>query len=223
MEKSFWITMEDQVEVYVKKWFSAGKQPKAIVQIAHGMIEHIERYNDFASYLLEQGIFIYGNDHRGHGNTGEKQGIMGYFSDEDGFRHAAEDLYVITMEIKQDYPQVPVFLFGHSMGSFLVRHFLHKYSGSVQGAILSGTGFTPEWKLFAARLLANSLPPKEESKLINSLVFANYNKKIKGNKTKFDWLSGNEKLVDEYIEDHYTGFIPTARFFYDLMSGIKKI
>src|SRR5690625_338357 len=117
MKKSFWMTMEDHVEVYVKKWFTEGEKPKAIVQIAHGMVEHIERYNDFANYLLKQGIFVYGNDHRGHGYTGEKQGLLGYFSDEHGFERTAEDLYIITEEIKQEYPAVPIFLFGHSMGS----------------------------------------------------------------------------------------------------------
>ncbi|MFA1819154.1 lysophospholipase [Virgibacillus oceani] len=223
MDNSFWMMMEDHVAVYVKKWFTANIQPKAIVQIAHGMVEHIERYNDFANYLLEQNIFVYGNDHRGHGNTGEKQGLLGYFSDEDGFVRTAEDLYVITKEIRSSYPGVPVFLFGHSMGSFLIRYYLQRYSESADGAILSGTGYTPGWKLFAAQQLAKSLPSKEESKLMNSLVFASYNKKIKGNKTEFDWLSGDEKNVDTYMADRYTGFIPTARFFYDLMTGIRTI
>ncbi|WP_164219550.1 alpha/beta hydrolase [Virgibacillus sp. YIM 98842] len=223
MEKSFWITMDDGAEVYVKKWDTANKMPFAVVQIAHGMIEHIERYNDFANFLVKQGIVVYGNDHRGHGQTGEKQGLMGYFADKNGFQRTAEDLHVITKEIQSDYPNIPIFLFGHSMGSFLARHYVQKYGEDIKGAILSGTGYTPNWKLFLAGEIARKLPPKEESKLMNFLVFANYNKKIKGNKTAFDWLSQDEKTVGDYIEDRHTGFIPTALFFYDLMTGIKLI
>ncbi|GAB3801168.1 lysophospholipase [Virgibacillus kimchii] len=223
MQKSFWMTMDDEVEVYVKKWYTANRQPNAIVQIAHGMIEHIERYHDFADYLTKLGIFVYGNDHRGHGQTGQKQGVMGYFADEDGFDRTAEDLFVITKFIQREHPKVPIFLFGHSMGSFLIRLYLQSYSESVKAAILSGTGYTPEWKLFLARQLAETLPPKEESTLMNSLVFANYNKRINRNRTAFDWLSRNEKTVRHYIEDPLTGFVPTARFFRDLMIGIKWI
>lgn len=220
MKTSFWITMEDGVEVYIKKWYTADKQPNTIVQLAHGMIEHIERYNDFANFLLK---FVYGNDHRGHGQTGERQGLMGYLADNDGFQRTPEDLYVISGKIQSEYPGTPIILFGHSMGSFLVRHYIQNYSETVDGAILSGTGYTPGWKLFLARQIARTLPPKEESKLMNSLVFANYNKKIKGNKTAFDWLSRDEETIGKYIEDQHTGFIPTAHFFHDLMTGINLI
>ncbi|PAV28618.1 lysophospholipase [Virgibacillus profundi] len=220
MEKTFWMKMDDDVEIYVKKWFTSVEKPKAIVQLSHGMVEHINRYKEFAEHLLEKDIFVYGNDHRGHGNTGEKQGLLGYFAAEDGFTKTTEDLYAITKQIKLDHPHTPIFLMGHSMGSFMVRNYLQEYSGAIDGAILSGTGYFPKLKSLAGKKLAEILPPRKESKLMNSLAFGTYNKKIKQKNTGFDWLSGDEKAVQIYIDDPHTGFIPTSRFFYDLMSGL---
>lgn len=219
MEKTCWITMEDKVEVYLKKWYST-EQPKAIVQLAHGMVEHINRYHHFAQFLVNQGIFVYGNDHRGHGHTGEKQGLLGYFAEEDGFGKTVTDLHVITKKIKQDHPDTPLFLFGHSMGSFIARNYLQKYSGEIDGVILSGTGYFPPVKSMVGKRIAAILPPRKESKLMNSLSFGNYNRKIKNKTTSFDWLTGDDSAVQDYIADGHSGYIPTARFFYDLMTGL---
>lgn len=222
MEKSFWITMEDGVEVYVKKWYTAEK-PTAILQLSHGMVEHINRYKTFAQYLVDQGIFVYGHDHRGHGKTGDKQGLLGYFSAEDGFAKTVKDLHVITENIKQEHPNTPLFLFGHSMGSFIARNYIQRYSKAIDGIILSGTGYFPVVTSRVGKQVAAMLPPKEASGLMNSLAFGSYNKKIKDKSTKFDWLSRDKSAVDMYIADPYTGYIPTASFFYDLMSGLIKM
>ncbi|MEC5425346.1 alpha/beta hydrolase [Virgibacillus sp. C22-A2] len=223
MESTFWLKVEDDVEVYIKKWYSSIDKPKAVVQLSHGMAEHIQRYGEFANYLVKQDIFVYGNDHRGHGKTGEQQGLLGYFSQDNGFAKTTNDLHVITKRIKQDHPSTPIFLIGHSMGSFLARSYIQQYSELINGAILSGTGYFPLLKTKAGKYLAGMLPPKEESKLMNSLAFGNYNKKIKHKNTGFDWLSREEKAVQKYNDDPQTGFIPTARFFYDLMSGLGII
>ncbi|MCJ0932657.1 alpha/beta hydrolase [Virgibacillus halodenitrificans] len=223
MEQTFWVTMKDGVEVFVRKWYKSNTQPRAAIQLSHGMVEHIGRYHDFAEYLVNQGYVVYGNDHRGHGYTGEKQGRMGYFAEKNGFAKTADDLYQITEMIKDEFPSIPVFLFGHSMGSFLVRYYLQKYSEIISGVILLGTGYFPTAQSIAGKQLANLLPPKQESKLMNSLAFGTYNKKIKDQNTSFDWLSGDETAIQNYIDDPYTGFIPTARFFYDLMDGLIHI
>lgn len=163
MEKTAWITTEDHVDIYLKKWYSSEK-PKAIVQLSHGMVEHINRYNEFAQFLVEQGIFVYGNDHRGHGHTGEKQGLLGYFAEEDGFTKTVNDLQMISKKIKLDHPNTPLFLFGHSMGSFLARNYLQKFSEEIDGVILSGTGYFPTLTSHAGKRIAAILPAKEESK-----------------------------------------------------------
>src|SRR5699024_7717894 len=110
MEKEWWMQAEDDTAIYVKKWYKETQKPKAIIQIAHGMAEHIQRYRPFSNYLVEQNIFIYGNDHRGHGQTGEQQGLFGFFSVTDGFAKTTADLYEVTKQIKQDHPNTPLFL-----------------------------------------------------------------------------------------------------------------
>ena len=223
MEKEYWVSMSDHTEVFLKKWFNTDIKPKAIVQLSHGMVEHIQRYQDFAMFLLENNIFVYGNDHRGHGNTGERQGQLGYFATENGFAKTAHDLHEITKIIKADYPETPLFLFAHSMGSFLARHYIQNHSNDIDGLILSGTGFFPRITHLTAKTLASMLPAQKESNLMNTLAFGNYNRKIANRKTNFDWLTRDHGAVTKYMDDPYAGYIPTSRFFYDLMDGLGRI
>jgi len=224
---SDWIRMEDQIEVYVKKWEDENIVPHAIVQISHGMAEHIERYDEFATFLVSKGIFVYSNDHRGHGHTGERAGLHGYFSDKDGFERVVEDLFEINKVIQKEHSDIPIFLFGHSMGSFLARRFIQKYAGSIKGVIISGTGSSAGLlgkigKNIAKREIRKN-GAKAPSPLMNRLTFGNYNKNIDEPKTEFDWLSSDPHEVEKYMRDPYCGFVCTAGFFYDLISGMERI
>ncbi|MUV39126.1 Acylglycerol lipase [Lentibacillus sp. JNUCC-1] len=224
MEQTFWLTMEDETDIFIRKWAPDHSEiPRAIVQLSHGMVEHIGRYDAFARFLTSNGFIVYGNDHRGHGLTGEKQGLLGHFADEDGFVKTSDDLSVITEYIQEEHPNVPIFLFGHSMGSFLARHLIQTNSDAYKGVVLSGTGFHTETAARFAKNLAEVLPAKNESKLLNKLVFGSYNRKIPGNKTTFDWLSRDKTAVQAFIDDPLTGAIPTAKFFHDLMTGLEMI
>lgn len=211
--------MEDGVEVYLKKWYRPGK-PKAIVQLSHGMAEHINRYEAFAEFLVERDIFVYGHDHRGHGNTGERQGMLGYFAKTDGFTKTVDDLHEISKIAKQEHPHMPLLLLGHSMGSFIARVYLQQYSEVIDGVILTGTGYFPTLTSKAGQRMAAMLPRKEASGIMNTIAFGNYNKRIKHKNTPFDWLSRDTAAVEKYMADPYAGFTPTASFFYDLMSGL---
>lgn len=223
MKTTFWLKSDDQVEIYVEKWHNEDRQPKAIVQIAHGMVEHFQRYHDFAQYLVEKDIVVYGNDHRGHGKTGRKQGLLGYLAEEDGFDKTSNDLHQITNKIKEDYPETPIFLLGHSMGSFLSRHYIQQHSDAIDGVILSGTGFYPKATTAFGKALSSRLAPTEKSPLMNKLAFGAFNRKVKHPKTAFDWLSRDDSIVQAYLQDRFAGYIPTARFFYDLMTGLQYI
>ncbi|WP_339227404.1 alpha/beta hydrolase [Oceanobacillus sp. FSL K6-2867] len=223
MEHTFWLTMNDETAVYVKKWYTENQTPKAIIQLAHGMVEHIERYNEFATFLVEKGFAVYGNDHRGHGKTGERQGLQGYFADHDGFLKTADDLYAITQHIRLQYPHTPIFLFGHSMGSFLARNYLQNYSHLIDGVILSGTGYFSTGVSALGKILAKVLPPKKQSNLMNHLSFSRNNQKINDKKHGYEWLSRDEAIIQEYVKDPFSGFVPTGRFFYDLLSGILSM
>ncbi|WP_217588627.1 alpha/beta hydrolase [Lentibacillus saliphilus] len=224
MKHDFWLTMDDGTEIFVNKWLpNSSNKPSAVVQLAHGMVEHIGRYDAFANFLATHNIVVYGNDHRGHGQTGVRQGKLGYFADEDGFSKTSNDLYTITRLIKEQYPDIPLFLFGHSMGSFLVRHFIQKHSYLVDGVVLCGTGYHTESASHFAQKLALLLPPKKESTFLNQLVFGSYNRKIPDHQDDFDWLSRDPEAVQAYNDDPLTGFVPTAQFFYDLMTGLAFI
>ncbi|WP_010098430.1 alpha/beta hydrolase [Ornithinibacillus scapharcae] len=223
MKTTFWIDSVDGIQIYGEKWFNPEKQPKAIVQIAHGMVEHFQRYHGFAQYLVDQDLFVYGNDHRGHGKTGQKQGIMGYFSEENGFDKATDDLYTVTRKIQEEYPNTPIILLGHSMGSFLARNYIQKHSDLLKGVILSGTGFYAAHTTALGKSLATVLKPREKSPLMNKLAFGAFNRKIDSPKTPFDWLTRDDSIVTAYMQDRYAGYIPTARFFVDLMTGLQYI
>ncbi|WP_047980786.1 alpha/beta hydrolase [Ornithinibacillus contaminans] len=223
MKTTFWLKTIDNVEIYVEKWTDPDKQPKAILQLAHGMVEHIQRYHDFTQFLVEHDIFVYGNDHRGHGKTGQKQGLMGYLAEQDGFTKAMNDLYHITKVIQEEYPSIPIFLLGHSMGSFLARHYIQEHGEAINGVILSGTGYYPSLSTAFGKALSARLSPKKKSPMMNKLAFGAFNRKITNPKTPFDWLSHDESVVQAYMQDRFAGYIPTARFFYDLMCGLQFI
>ncbi|TXL64963.1 alpha/beta hydrolase [Cerasibacillus terrae] len=223
MKESFWLTVKDDVPLHVIKWFQKEQKPKAIIQLSHGMVEHIDRYDEFAKFLVSKQIYVYGNDHRGHGETGKNQGLLGYFSGSDGFRKVADDLYEVTKKIKKDYPHTPIILLGHSMGSFLARKYIQTYSEELDGVILSGTTYASLIETKLGKVLAAQARPKEKAELLNKLIFGTYNKGISKPNTEFDWLSRDTKSVQAYMDDPLCGFVPTGRFFYDLFTGLEMI
>lgn len=227
METAFIVQASDGIELSCMKWTDETRQPTMILQISHGMAEHIRRYDAFAQMLVGEGIFAYGNDHRGHGYTAKRTEDRGYFTDEDGFERVVEDLYLITQQIQKEYPNIPVVLFGHSMGSFLARRYAQLYGGVLQGMILSGTGdnAVPLLKIgkVLARLEMQRKGRKAPSIFLNNLSFGQFNKPFRPNRTAFDWLSRDEQEVDKYIEDTLCGGIFTGGFFYDLFMGSEVI
>lgn len=225
LESNFFLKMNDQVDVFVRQWTGV-ESPVGVLQLAHGMAEHSERYADFARACNDQGFIVVANDHRGHGRTGEKGGLMGYFAESDGFDRVVDDLEQITSWIKKTYPQLPVFLMGHSMGSFLTRRYLQKYGANIQGAIIMGSGGDPGatakfGKLIARRQMRRD--PTKPSALLDKLSFGNFNRGVKNPQTKFDWLSRDPQAVAKYIEDPYCGFVCSSGFFYDLLTGLEQI
>lgn len=222
-----WLEMDDGHEIYLRSWVNEGESPKAIVQISHGMAEHIARYDDFAQFLLNRGIFVYGNDHRGHGHTGEKAGVFGYFAQKDGFDRVVNDLHAVTNHIKKLYPDKPIILFGHSLGSFLSRRYIQKYSSDITGVILSGTGGNPGVAAAIGKLVAKREIRKfgktAPSHVMNRIIFGSYNKGLDHVKNKFSWLSRDESVVHAYLQDPYCGFVCSGTFFYDLLTGLQLI
>jgi alpha-beta hydrolase superfamily lysophospholipase len=201
-------------------------QPRAIVQIVHGIAEFVERYDDFASYLNSLGFLVVAEDHMGHGQSIGKDGVQGYFHG--GWFAAVEDTYSLLLQMQKEYPDVPYILFGHSMGSFMARTILAKYPDSgITAAIICGTGWQPGIVLKSgiamSKLVCKRIGEKTPSDKLNALIFGSYNNRIEHPRTAYDWLSRNQQVVDSYIAHPLCGFVPSAGLLRDMMMGIDYI
>lgn len=208
------------------KWIP-DNEIRAVLQISHGMFEHIERYDDFAVYMAEQGILTVGNDHLGHGSSIVSEEARGYFEEVDGNRVLLEDMHELLKMVKNEYADLPYFILGHSMGSFLTRQFITVYGNEVDGAIISGTGQQPlaliKFGVFLTKLIANVKGWNYRSTLVNFLAVGKNNNKFKPARTEFDWLTRDDDIVDDYISDSRIDFIFTLNGFYNLFNGILKM
>ncbi|MCQ2388017.1 MAG: lysophospholipase [Clostridia bacterium] len=201
-------------------------KPKGIVQIAHGMAEHLERYDEFISILTANGFAVFINDHLGHGKSVAHNNELGFFGEKDGYKFLVKDMKLVTDLAKKEYPGLPVILFGHSMGSFLARYYTELYGDEIKLAIYCGTaGSNPAAPAgaFVADLIAKLRGSHYRSKFINNLAFGSYNKKIENKRTDFDWLTTDNGIVDEYIKDKYCGFLFTATGYRDLFNLLSVV
>jgi alpha-beta hydrolase superfamily lysophospholipase len=223
--ESFKLTVSDNTDVHVYRWIP--DNPVAVVQIAHGMAEHAARYADFAQALVDAGYAVYANDHRGHGKTAGSLDNVGFFGDSNGWDRVVQDMRDLHRRIRSEHVDCPFFLFGHSMGSFLVRNYIFGDTRDVCGAILSGTGQNPKLLVSAGKLVAKwearRKGPKAKSRLMNNMSFGSFNKPFRPNRTDFDWLSRDDDEVDKYIADPFCGDVFTAGFFVDMMTGLQTI
>lgn len=208
------------------KWTPTG-EIKAIVQISHGMNEHISRYDEFASFLAGKGYLVYGNDHLGHGGSLLEGAELGYISDGDGFADMVDEMKNLTDFIKEEHSGLELFIFSHSMGSFLAQRYIQLYGDEIDGVILSGTNGEPPAALNAGIVLSKMIMKikgrRYKSKIIDTLSFGTYNKNIKAKRTKFDWLSRDKEEVDKYIADPLCGNLFPVSFFYDLYIGMRDV
>jgi alpha-beta hydrolase superfamily lysophospholipase len=210
-------------KIHAMEWVPEGQKIVAMLQIAHGVAEYIARYDKFARYLNEKGIVVVGNDHLGHGQSTTTTPV--YFGEKDGWAHVVDDLHGLHQRVCKNFPHVPYFLMGHSMGSFLARTYLIRYAGTVDGAILMGTGWQSGLVISAGSVVgkceANRLGRNGFSPLVNHLGFDPYNKPFAPNRTEFDWLSVDEGNVDRYIADPLCGQPTTVGLFLDMLGGFR--
>lgn len=200
---------------------------RGIVQIAHGIAEHIERYDMLMAYLASRGFAVCGNDHLGHGKSAQNENEKGFFSAENGWKHVTDDMLLLHDAMKAEFPSVPYILFGHSMGSFLTRTLIIDHPDVCDLVILSGTGHQNSLLITAGCLLSDlecRLSGAEgNGKKLESVAFGSYCKRIENPRTPHDWLSRDEKTVDAFLADPLCGFTCKNGLYRDMMHGIKYI
>lgn len=198
--------------------------PRAVVQLVHGMAEHMDRYDPVARRLNRAGLAVIGHTHLGHGPRAQRQG---YFSDHDGWQHLIDDVHRLRGIAQEQFPGLPYLMLGHSMGSFVTRCYLQEHGEGLAGAMLSGTGHFDRKTVTAALAAANLVclfgGARKPSALIDRLAFGGYNKPFAPCRTDFDWLSRAEAEVDKYVADPYCGFLFTGSGYRELFRGLKRL
>lgn len=199
----------------------------AILQIAHGMVEFIDRYEDFAAYLCEKGYLVTGNDHLGHGGSVKSEDDWGYFAKENGNKALLDDMHELTKITKELYPNIPYFLLGHSMGSFYARQYLCEYGNELNAAIIMGTGHQDlgaiKFGLAACKMFALGKGWKHRSSAVNALAFGSYNKTFEPARTPKDWLTKDESVVDWYLQEPKCSFMFTLNGYYNMFLGLSRL
>ena len=206
-------------------WLPDG-EVKAVLQITHGMTEHMGRYEAFARYLCSMGITVAGFDLRGHGkNPGDAE--VASFG-EGGWAASIEDMRLFYELLEQRLTVVPHYMLGFSLGSFLLREYLTKYpdEGEVAGAIIMGTGHQPGWLLSIMMGIVNGQIKKagfdKTTDLVHQLSFGTYNQKFKPNRTTADWLCADETELDKYLADPLVRKDISAGLFWELLGSMKR-
>ncbi len=225
MGEDFWYASQGMGKIHGHRWLPQG-EPKAVLQIVHGIAEFVERYDEFARYLTRLGYVVVAEDHMGHGQSINGGGIRGYFHG--GWFTAVEDTYRLLQDTKAQYPNIPYVLFGHSMGSFMARTILCRYPDSgISAAIVCGTGWQPAFALPALcktmELVCSRGDETKPNQTLQNLVFGSYNRKVEHPRTPYDWLSRDADIVDAYIAHPLCGFTASAGLLRDLVQGIHFV
>lgn len=225
MRQDIWFDSKGAGKIHACRWVPEG-QPRAVVQIIHGIAEFVERYDDFANFLNDQGVLVVAEDHMGHGQSINGDGIQGYFHG--GWFTAIEDSMQLMADTKAEFPDLPYILFGHSMGSFMARTILCKYPDcGLTAAVICGTGWQPAAAMPAmVKMLEGISKLSDETKpseMLQKLVFGSYNKKVEHPRTPYDWLTRDDRIVDAYIAHPLCGFTPTAGLMREMTRGIHYI
>ena len=201
-------------------------EPSAVLQLVHGMAEYIERYDAFARWLCEQGIAAIGHDHLGHGKSVESDADLGFFAENDASEIVIRDMRTVTLEAKNRFPGLPVFILGHSMGSFFVRRYLALYGGEVSGAVIMGTGWVQPSVANLGKAMAGMIcktkGERTVSPMLESMVLGGAAKAFK-DEGQLGWLSVNKENVAKYEADPLCGFSFTAGAYRDFMRVMASI
>jgi alpha-beta hydrolase superfamily lysophospholipase len=223
MDETHLLSGKGDHEIGLRIWRPDG-DISGVVQLLHGMGEHIDRYERFARAANQRGIVVCAHNHRGHGGP-EPKAV--FFADRDGWHLLVDDAHVVHQHVHEQFPDKRIVLLGHSMGSFVAQSFAMHYGAKLSGLLLSGSTWTSRLQavpgILLARLEALRIGRRGTSTLLDKLGFGNFNKCFKPARTELDWLSRDEKEVDAYVADPLCGGPYTCGLWIDLLGGLFSI
>lgn len=224
MKREFYFLSKDEkTQIHAIEWVPTGKV-KAVLQMCHGMVEYIDRYHDFAEYLSQNGYYVVGHDHLGHGKSVYSSDRLGFFHETNGNEYVIGDIHQIRIRTEEKYPHVPYFMLGHSMGSFLVRQYIGFYGAGISGAIIMGTGDQPNLILNTGKLMCRLQALIHgwtyRSALVDGMAAGAYNKRFEKETDGSNWLSRNPENVKNYRNDLLCGYMFTVNAYYHMFNGM---
>ena len=225
MKQEFYYPSKDGLtQIHAIEWIPEG-EVRAILQIAHGMVEFIDRYDRYASFMASKGFYVVGNDHLGHGKSVTDESQLGYFAKHDGNFCVLGDMQQLREDTRKKYPGVPYFILGHSMGSFLARQFIEKFGEGLAGAIIMGTAYqqpaTLDLAIGLTAVFQQARGGHYRSDTINNMALGSYNAAFEPGRTKNDWLTKDEAIVDAYTANPLNQFVFTVNGYYNLFRGLR--
>ena len=227
MKKHFTFPSTDRItRIHGILWDDESRKPKAVIQLIHGMVEFIDRYDDFANYLVSQGFAVVGHDHLGHGQSVTDEEKLGYIAADNPGRVLVQDIHRLRLCMETKYEGLPYFMLGHSMGSYLLRRYLATQGDGLAGAIIMGTGQEPDAATTAGLVLIHSLAKTHgweyrSVKVLNLTYNSNYKKyDLTGEDLSNSWLTKDEEIVKKYYENPLCTFLFTLNAFEALLSTV---
>lgn len=225
-EKTF-ASADGKTTIHAQCWAPDTGVPVAVLQISHGMVEYVDRYDAFARYMAEQGFLVVGHDHLGHGGSVTSKDSWGYFTEGDGSHILVEDLHTLRTLVQQEYPGLPYLMLGHSMGSFILRRYLMEHGDGLTAAVISGTGYKPELLadvfLAVCRVIAALRGWGCHSRLAKELFFSGAFHKfdMDGSRPEDSWLTNDAEIVRRYYAEPRCTFPFTVSGFYTITRLVK--
>jgi len=218
-------TTVDGATLFIRGW--TVDDPKAVVQVIHGMAEHGARYERLARALADEGYTTYAHDHRGHGKSIPEGRPPGHMANSDSWNRIVEDAHGVNREIARRHPGVPIIVLGHSMGSFVLQQLLFEHPSDMVGAALSGSNGKPppiaKLGKIIARIERKRVGRSGSSPILQKLTIGDYNKAFKPWRTESDWLSRDTYEVDKYVADPLCGFAVSSQAWLDLITALERI
>lgn len=228
MRDEFYFPSKDgNTEIHTIEW-KPEKEVRAVLQISHGMVEYIGRYEEFAQFLCDRGYYVVGNDHLGHGKSVQAKSEYGFFNEKYGNVCVLSDMHTLRQRTMKKYPQVPYFMLGHSMGSSLLRQYVQMYGNGLSGVVLMGavSDHKKAELLFGKRLcrvLAAFRGWHYRSRLVDNLAIGSYNKKFRPARTRADWITSDHDRLEAYASDPFCSFTFTVNAYYNMFLGMIKM